>query len=517
MSNGKYPSAITNVIVNDATFKESAQREFVPTYVNYFYGNNGTGKTSISRTIQNSVGITFEDDKSAADFLFPTFNEDFVKNELNFENSPNLPGVLMVGKDDIAVQQRIDELEIELTKATQQRDKITFEQGQKDAERGSVTFAFRSAVFNKCKSCRNQLKAALYGFGSDAKSDALIDKVISSEPYEHNFEDIKALNDSAFDKNAELYSSFRSLDLSGLASATECDLLGTLVISTSKSDFAVFIKKLGDIAMGWVERGANELLPKSDGYCPFCQRKMPDDFEKQLTACFDEQYKQDINRLRKFWEIYKTYTEGIISVLRANLNGAFPQFEKLSSYTEKLTTLESIVALNLEKIISKGKEASSVVELENIENICRELNALIEEFNRQINENNNIVRDKKNKQNECTRMAWQFLAFLIKSEKAAYELKLSELDKEVATLSTLFKAECDTISGINREIGIQTEKAGSSSATVKKVNTLLIQSGFRGFQLNPHRTVPDKYEITRSDGSIANKLIADCETKAKTS
>jgi len=47
----KYKSAIEKIVVSEATFQDSPDREIVPTWINFFYGNNGSGKTTISRMI----------------------------------------------------------------------------------------------------------------------------------------------------------------------------------------------------------------------------------------------------------------------------------------------------------------------------------------------------------------------------------------------------------------------------------------------------------------------------------
>ena len=45
----KVPSAITNITLNRATFTDVSIDEL--TFVNFFYGNNGAGKSSIAHAI----------------------------------------------------------------------------------------------------------------------------------------------------------------------------------------------------------------------------------------------------------------------------------------------------------------------------------------------------------------------------------------------------------------------------------------------------------------------------------
>ena len=53
----KYKSAIEKITVTDATFEKSVERDIEPTWINFFFGNNGSGKTTISRAIKSNNGL----------------------------------------------------------------------------------------------------------------------------------------------------------------------------------------------------------------------------------------------------------------------------------------------------------------------------------------------------------------------------------------------------------------------------------------------------------------------------
>ena len=65
--NGKIPSAITGIKLNRATFSNVPINGL--TFVNFFYGNNGAGKSSIAYAIEEGDGITWADGKTAADYM----------------------------------------------------------------------------------------------------------------------------------------------------------------------------------------------------------------------------------------------------------------------------------------------------------------------------------------------------------------------------------------------------------------------------------------------------------------
>ena len=89
----KVPSAITNITLNRATFTDVSIDEL--TFVNFFYGNNGAGKSSIAHAIDEDDGVVWADGKTAADFDVLVYNQDFIND--NFVNYGDLKGVFIFG------------------------------------------------------------------------------------------------------------------------------------------------------------------------------------------------------------------------------------------------------------------------------------------------------------------------------------------------------------------------------------------------------------------------------------
>ena len=75
------------------------------------------------------------------------------------------------------------------------------------------------------------------------------------------------------------------------------------------------MKALGDAASDWVRDGHTHYAGVAGGKCPYCQQKLPANFEADIAATFDAQYQQDIRDLGQFQATYIRETDGILRVL----------------------------------------------------------------------------------------------------------------------------------------------------------------------------------------------------------
>lgn len=497
--NTKMPAAIEAITLDAATFHGVSVEQ--PTLINFFYGNNGTGKSTIARAIHANDGLSWKAGKSAADYSVLVYNQKFIED--NLHDYGKLKGVFTLGEQNIKVQTDIAEKSAQRAEQEKQNGENTVAKERKESERTTLLDAFQQQCWTKSKAIRDEFPSTQDGYKRPISK--FVERLLQvTSAAQHDIGALRTLYETAFDPNAKEYS---ELQLTGantrLKGTRGNELLGKPISSSSDTPFAEFIKAIN--ATDWVRQGHEHYTDASDGRCPYCQRELPADFEDEIAACFDGQYQTDINDLRQFQEAYASDMHGFLEVLKGNLQNAFPRID-LTEYKAKLALLEKTIEANLQLISGKLKEPSSVVTLENVKTLRDEINELIEGFNSQIRENNEVFRLQRQKKAECTQKVWELLAFTLQSEISTYKKQRRVLDEAVTALLGLITDGTKASKGLEQEISDLNKNITSTAPTVKSINDRLRDSGFQGFTLREKHGQQNVYEVVRPDGTIAANL-----------
>lgn len=280
-------------------------------------------------------------------------------------------------------------------------------------------------------------------------------------------------------------------------------LLSKEIISSSDTPFAAFISALK--ATDWVRQGHSQFHTTPNSQCPYCQQVLPPDFDQQIMACFDAGYQQDIDALKQFREDYKQKSNVIYDILKANLQGAYPRPD-LTGYKDKANLFVNTIKLNLQKITDKINEPASPVELDDVATILDELDKIIISINVQIQENNDIVNAKHQKQEECKTKVWQHIAHTLESDIRNYKSNGNKLQTSISALTKQLASDYTNITKLNKEIAALNKQVVNTQDAIDGINDLLRDSGFQGFSIREKPSTVNVYEVIRQDGSIAHSL-----------
>jgi len=497
--NGKIPSAITGIKLNRATFSDVPINGL--TFINFFYGNNGAGKSSIAHAIEEGDGITWADGKTAADFDVLVYNQDYINR--NFINYGDLRGVFIFGEEDIEAKKRIEQLTEERKRKSDERTAALDEHGKKKSGLDTALAEFQDKCFSSTAEIRKRFDKAMEG---KKQKKGFADAILAeTKPTEHHLPDLERLYDVAFDESARAYTEFKKAAATTYGSLPGKDLLDKVIISSSETPFAKFIKALGATASDWVRDGHTHYAGAAGGKCPYCQQKLPATFETDIAACFDAQYQQDIRDLGQFQSTYTRETAEIVRVLRSNMADVMQSID-LKAYQEKLALLESNFEINRQRIAEKVKEPSKTISLEDTDTLLLEIGAMIDEINKLIKANNDVVAEKRSSKNKCKLEIMQYLAFLLAGEVKNYQDEIARLNKEIADITARGQQLRKDLNALNAEISELNKHNANTEAAIDSINKILRDSGFQGFSLHAKDGVENVYEVIREDGSVAENL-----------
>lgn len=155
----KMTSAITGIKLNRATFSNELIDQL--TYVNFFYGNNGAGKSSIAKAIESSEGIVWSKDITPTDFEVLVYNQEFINR--NFTSYGNLKGVYIVNETNTKTYADIEAKKQERKDTLAEHEKARIDLDGKKKICDNLVKAHQESLFQKVAKTRAEFAVALEG------------------------------------------------------------------------------------------------------------------------------------------------------------------------------------------------------------------------------------------------------------------------------------------------------------------------------------------------------------------
>ena len=496
--NSKISSEITHIELQEASYKDTGCH-IEPTFINFFFGNNGTGKSTIAKTILSGVGVTYTPGRTAADYLTLVYNQDLI--HANFRSYRNMKGVLTLNAKNAEVQRKIDE-KTEERIATQKALTAAIEKQTKQlSAREKLRKAFYKDCWDKEKAFREEFAKTQSGKG---KSEPFAKEILKHTPKYIDLEEFRRLYDSAFSETAKRYQRFSSIaDITIMDTVSGSDILTVSIVNSADTELAGFLRDIG--ATEWMRQGHDLYAHSANGKCPYCGRNLSQDFEQIVIDSFDTRYQTNLQKLTDFFENYRKTANALFMPLQNIPKDVYPQID-VKPYTEKLEILKAAIQENIEKIKTKTESPALPVILSDIAPILKELASIINGFNTLIDTNNAIVDAGPKKKVECTEQAFSLLAFRLKDVIAAYQQSDAQIEAELETLGLEIKMQQENLESIKGALKSLRAQTVETETAKESINAMLRDSGLQGFSLQPKSGVDHVYEVRRPDGTIADNL-----------
>jgi len=480
--------------------------------LNYVFGSNGSGKTTISRVVEGSGAFPDCHITWAGGSALETrvYNKDFI--EKHFDAESSIKGIYTFG-ENVEVAEKIKILKGEAdaikTKLNGFRKTLFGDDGTggKKKEREILVAELVEDVWNAKKKF-DDLETAFAGLNNNKKNfcDRYLTEASTNVATVREITELRKDAETVFSGSLTKATPLPDQDSSKVSALEGSAILTKKIIGKEDVDIAALIEKLGN--SDWVQQG-RLYFDQLEDQCPFCQQKTDAAFRQSLEAYFDESYIADLAAIDELLAVYTEATRDLLNVYAATDVIESPYLDRVA-FEKAVAPLRVAVDSNVEHIKAKRKEPSAPATLINTAALFEAVNAHINAANKKVTANNDTIDNIAARKKELTSQIWQRL---LEDTKAIYDKFKAEtrgLDKAIASLKGQIEKETKNLSDKQENIEENERKITSIKPTIDVINKLLKSFGFTNFHL-VESSDGGFYEVKRADGSDAKRTLSEGE------
>lgn len=483
--------------------------------INFVFGANGTGKTTISRVLDNpgdfpTCSIDWEHGQVQT---CKVYNVDFVKNTLT--SLSEMPGIFTLGQDDSNKRNEINRMQELIKNENEKKVKTNIAlqgengRGGKREELALLIQKYTDRIWKqKTKYSKSPIITGLEGFlGSKARfREKILEQYAKKQEAPVTYDQLLEKASTVFDKNVSLFDLIPEPDFTRILKLAKSAILIKKIVGKEDVDISEMVKKLGN--NDWVKSGM-VYLDRSEGICPFCQRSLEKDFRVKLEEYFDNSYMEALREISSIKKDYSDECEEIILHLNELLNQNLPFIDN-EALSIQVNSLSKIFSDNLKLIEYKYSHASEPVELVDCNASINIINNLIKTANEKISNHNEMTVNIESEKKELSSQIWKFVTYEIKDditdfvkERVKIENEITGLEQEIKKIDELIKIHGEELTQLqNGTTGVE--------ATRNAINEQLEKFGYTGFRLGEGMD-RYSYSIVRDNGQVVNDTLSEGE------
>ncbi|RKQ36849.1 AAA family ATPase [Kocuria tytonis] len=485
----------------------------------FFYGPNGSGKTTISRAFAGYGSLQLKPEwHDGAEMAVRVYNRDLVDQILRESN--RIPGVFVLGENSVDAQNRLEQIEMpggERDQAVDVHGRTRSSHEDAKNRQTEAKEALKTAAWKKYRTLVDEHTTLLPAFtgqrGVDRNRDMLVTRLLEREaPSESEtlpeLEDLLADATAVYDTGATTrtplteISEFQWSDQDGSA------LLEQKIAGSSQVSLSELVEKLGN--EDWVQTG-RQYLHDADGLCPFCQQKAPKDLAKQLEDMFDDRYTEQVDKLQRLAVAYSSWAQSVREAT-GGWSAESTAYLDEAAYQKALGSLNTTTGANEKGLEQKLRAPSEAVTVSTSSAPVDALNTVIREANAKIDAHNRLVESQKVAKPKLTEKCWTYLAdVLLHEELSAYRRKSAGLQKGVEATAEKMGEASAAISALNDEVRDLQRSVESSQPVIDNINGLLRRSGFTSFHIVNSAELDDGYMLARNGVPLDEHSLSEGE------
>lgn len=502
-------------IKNIATFDDTGIHINELKKVNFIYGVNGSGKTTITKFLYNQDNPNFENSSlkwfNGLAINTLVYNKDF--RERNFGKG-SIDGVFTLGQ---ATKEQTEEIEKKRIELRELKDKGIQKKSTLDKQietKKELENQFKEEVWVSIyKKHENTFKEAFKGV---MQKEPFKNRIL--EEYENNTAELKTLYyllekaATIFGKAPQAMNLLPEIEFSRLLEIEDDKIWQKKIVGKSDVDIAKLIQKLN--LNDWVNEGRS-YIQENDQTCPFCQQAtINEDFKNKLENYFDKEFITDTGLVKSNSEEYIRLSQNLINELsQIEANEKVNQTSKLKmeSFSAFLKTIESQFITNKEILNNKMKEPSRSFELIKVKEQVEKIQQLITTTNEEIKKHNQIVLNYSTERLRLVHDIWKYITDENKARIESFIKHDAGLQKGILAISKIVEKLRLDYKALDLEIKKIAKNITSIQPSVDEINRILKSFGFLNFEIIPSKTGVNQYQILREDGTLAESTLSEGE------
>lgn len=482
--------------------------------INFIFGANGTGKTTISRVIAQAEGhdhcqLLWQ---GGTQLECMVYNRDFV--DRNFNQDGPLQGVFTLGENQVEAERKIDELKPKIERAIGDISSLNVQLDGSDVQSGkrNELADLEPALRDKCWKQKQRhdtyFQAAFSGVRNNAekfKAKVLAEQA-SNNVELRTLDELKEKAQTVFSNNVERASPLGNLSADDLIAAEENALLPKVIVGNQDVDIAALINRLGN--SDWVKQGLKYHEQDSET-CPFCQQPVGEYFADSLAAFFSETYDNDIQALKELQTGYQRASERLIAAIQRNIEINNP-FLKAELFEAEAQALIERLRGNQATLAKKLEEPSRKAELEPVKPLTNQLKTLVAEANEATTRHNQTVENIATEKQTLISEVWRYVLNELADDLQQYQQDKERLTGIMHGMEQSLREKQTILRKLQDQVKELEKQTTSIRPTITAINDLLQKFGFHSFSIGE----ADKsrhYRIIRANGEDASRSLSEGE------
>lgn len=506
---------LTGITINNvATYSLPSQLNDLKK-INFIFGSNGSGKTTISRVLDQAEGyrhcaLQWE---NRAPLKILVYNSDFIENNFNQENT--VKGVFTLGSDQVDAELQINQLIPQIESLNRDIGRLNVQlngDGEGQIGKKEELEALEPELQEKCWRQKqlhdSYFQEAFTGLRNNAEK--FKDKVLQQKQINNaellSLHELKEKSSTVFSNDLQRYNPLPLFDASYLLQAQSNNILQKIIIGNQEAPIAQLIERLGN--SDWVKQGITH-LNNSSPTCPFCQQATPHNLVEDFNNFFSEIYDQDIrtvNILNQEYIAVANRTQNVIDKISEQNTSFLDQ----ALFEAECKAFKSQIEVNKSILQKKLLEPSLILSLEPIDMAISKILELIQNANIRISEHNQIVQNINSEKENLKNQVWKYVLNELDSDLQQYISRKNTLNATINGMTQNLNTKRQRLRELREEVRLHEQRSTSTAPTINEINTLLQSFGFTSFSIQPVDQ-QGHYRICRSNGDDASRSLSEGE------